>query len=94
MSSASDDEDLKSLHEWLSEVTSNGPVAVVTGSNGDMDTVGSAIALAATHPNILACGLHLGRVARRMVDKHRAPFRVLQSDASIMAIFPCWHRGC
>ena len=82
MNSTVVDTDLKSLHEWLSEVTSQGPVAVVTGRNGDMDTVGSAVALASTHPNLLACGLHLGRVARRMVDKHRAPFRLLQSDAT------------
>lgn len=83
MSSASDvPEELSILNAWLSRTTSNGPVAVVTGKNGDMDTIGSAIALAATHPNILACGLHIGRVPRRLVDKHRAPFRVLQQASA------------
>lgn len=73
-------EDLSTFHAWLSSAVSNGPVAVVTGKNGDMDTVGSAIALAAAHPSMMACGLHLGRLARRMVEQHHAPFRQLKTD--------------
>lgn len=72
------EDDLQRLHAWLTNYTGRGPVAVVTGKNGDMDTVGSAIALAATHPNMLACGLHIGRVAARYVAKHQAPFRILE----------------
>lgn len=72
------EDDLQRLHAWLVNYTDMGPVAVVTGKNGDMDTVGSAIALAATHPNMLACGLHIGRVAARYVAKHQAPFRILK----------------
>ena len=34
-------EELLQLHAWLEERTSLGPVAVVSGKNGDMDTVGS-----------------------------------------------------
>lgn len=70
-------DDLQRLHAWLLHHTSQGPVAVITGKNGDMDTVGSAIALAATHPNMLACGLHIGRVAGRYVTKYQAPFRII-----------------
>ena len=83
MSTASDSmkDDLHQLHTWLVQYTKKGPVAVITGKNGDMDTVGSAVALAATHPNMLACGLHIGRVASRYVAKHQPPFRVMLKAA-------------
>ena len=74
--------DLTSFNEWLMDAVSIGPVAVVTGKNGDMDTIGSAIALASSHPNLLACGVHLGRVARRLVERHRAPFRLVKTGAT------------
>ena len=70
-------EDLNTFHAWLMKAVERGPVAVITGKNGDMDTVGSAVALASSHPHLMACGLHLGRVAKRMVEHHRAPFRKL-----------------
>lgn len=73
-------EDLAALHSWITNAISKGPVAVLTGKNGDMDTVGSAISLAATHPSLLACGLHLSRTARRLVEHHHAPFRHLQHE--------------
>ncbi len=69
--------DLERLHRWLSDAVSKGPVAVITGRNGDMDTVGSAVGLAASHPHMMACGLHLGRLAKQLVEEHRAPFRKL-----------------
>ena len=72
-------EELLRLHDWLTTATSNGPVAVITGKNGDMDTIGSAVALAASHPNLMAAGLHVGRVAQRMIHRHNAPYRVLKS---------------
>ena len=72
--------DLDSFHSWLMKAVHNGPVAVVTGKNGDMDTVGSAIALAASHPRLMACGLHLGRLAKKMVQHHQAPFRKLNPN--------------
>ena len=49
-----------------------------------MDTVGSAIALAATHPNMMACGVHVGRTAQRYVERHQAPFRTLNAGV------PAW----
>ena len=73
-------EDLLRLHQWLTNATKRGPVAVVTGKNGDMDTVGSAIALAASHPSLLAAGVHVGRVAQRLIERHRAPFRTLKAS--------------
>ena len=76
---ASFSEELLRLHEWLTQATTNGPVAVITGKNGDMDTIGSAVALAASHPNMLAAGLHVGRVAQRMIERHKAPYRILKS---------------
>ena len=76
---ASFSEELLRLHEWLTQATTKGPVAVITGKNGDMDTIGSAVALAASHPNMLAAGLHVGRVAQRMIEHHKAPYRILKS---------------
>ena len=79
-SSAVMEAELTQFHDWLTAAVSKGPVAVVTGKNGDMDTVGSAVALAAAHPKMMACGLHLGRLARRMVEHHHAPFRQLKAQ--------------
>ena len=63
------------MKQWLDAAIERGAVPVLTGQNGDMDTIGSAIALSAIHPSLLACGLHVGRVAKRMVDELQAPFR-------------------
>ena len=69
--------DLDRLHAWLNEAASRGAVPVVCGANGDMDTVASAVALAAALPQAMACGRHLGRLAKRLVDDEQAPFRRL-----------------
>ena len=63
------------LNEWINKHCENGAVPVLTGMNGDMDTVGSAIALSASHNNMMACGLHLGRVAKKVCEDLSAPFR-------------------
>ena len=63
------------LDSWINKHCSNGTVPVLTGMNGDMDTVGSAIALASSHTNMMACGLHLGRVAKKVCEELSAPFR-------------------
>ena len=75
-----DSNDLHAFHEWLSAACERGPVPVLTGKNGDMDTVGSAIALASSHPNLMACGVHLGRTAKRVVEQLQAPFRKIASE--------------
>ena len=70
--------ELLQLNAWLSKHAAVGPVAVITGKNGDMDTIGSAIALASSHPNLMACGLHIGRTPQRYMMRHQAPFRLLK----------------
>ncbi|MBT60335.1 MAG: hypothetical protein CMA63_02130 [Euryarchaeota archaeon] len=77
------EEQLEALHQWLSSACSKGAVPVITGKNGDMDTVGSAIALASSHPNMMACGLHLGRTAKRLVEQFQAPFRKLSAQQTV-----------
>ena len=67
------------LDEWINEACKRGAVPVLTGMNGDMDTVGSAIALAASNPNMMACGLHLGRVSKKVCQELSAPFRKLSN---------------
>ena len=73
--------DLRTLHDWIEDAVKRGPVAVVCGKNGDMDTVGSAVALASIHPSMMACGQHVGRLAQGLLEQHRAPFRFI-TDAS------------
>ena len=69
--------DLDRLHAWLEAAAARGAVPVVCGANGDMDTVASAVALASALPQAMACGRHLGRLAKRLVDEEHAPFRRL-----------------
>ncbi len=73
---------LDNLASWISEATARGAVPVITGRNGDMDTVGSAIALSSSHPNLMACGLHLGKLANRLCTELDAPFRKLEKTPS------------
>ncbi|MGA0331262.1 MAG: DHH family phosphoesterase [Candidatus Poseidoniaceae archaeon] len=68
-------EDIAAMKQWIDSAIERGAVPVVAGQNGDMDTIGSAIALASIHPSLLACGLHLGRIAKRLVEDLQAPFR-------------------
>ena len=71
------------MKQWLDEAIERGAVPVLAGQNGDMDTVGSAIALASIHPSLLACGLHIGRVAKRMVTELNAPFRKIAATGTV-----------
>ena len=71
---------LQKLADWISAATSSGAVPVLTGRNGDMDTIGSAIALASSNPNLLACGLHVGKLAKRLCNELNAPFRKLSKE--------------
>ena len=71
---------MQKLADWISAASSNGAVPVLTGRNGDMDTIGSAIALASSNPNLLACGLHVGKLAKRLCDDLNAPFRKLSKE--------------
>lgn len=69
--------DLNRLHAWLKAAAERGAVPVVCGANGDMDTVASAVGLASALPQAMACGRHLGRLAKRLVEEEQAPFRRL-----------------
>ena len=73
---------LDHLAGWIAEATSRGAVPVLAGRNGDMDTIGSAISLAASNPALLACGLHVGRLASRLCTELQAPFRKLSENPS------------
>ena len=75
--------DLESFHDWLLNACSRGAVPIVAGKNVDMDTIGSAVALSSAHPNLMACGLHLGRTAKRMVESLQAPFRKLSDHQTV-----------
>ena len=77
-------EQLDALHTWLNDACSRGTVPILTGKNGDMDTIGSAIALSSINSNMMAGGLHLGRVAKRVVTKLQAPFRKMSAQS------PAW----
>lgn len=70
------------MKQWLDAAIERGAVPVVTGQNGDMDTIGSAIALASIHPSLLACGVHLGRIAKRLVEDMQAPFRKVTAQGT------------
>jgi len=71
---------LEELANWIAEATSRGAVPVLAGRNGDMDTIGSAIALAASSEGLLACGKHVGRLANRLCEELNAPFRKLSDN--------------
>ena len=83
MSSPEHSADIESFHSWLTDACLRGAVPIVTGKNGDMDTIGSAVALSSAHPNLMACGLHLGRTAKRMVESLQAPFRKLSDHQTV-----------
>ncbi len=69
------------IEEWLKQGIKAGPIAVVTHRNGDMDTVGSACALAAIlGRNARPCGVHVSRQARRVIDN--TGFRFNKLDAN------------
>ncbi len=74
---------LVTLHDWIEKACSNGAVPVITGMNGDMDTVGSAISLAASNPKMMACGLHLNRISKRVCVELNAPFKKISDDSDL-----------
>lgn len=71
---------IEDLDKWLNNVVGKGAIAVVCGSNGDMDTIGSAISLAAAFPQAMACGIGVSKIARRMIGITKAPFLQLSPD--------------
>lgn len=79
---------MEMLNLWISDAIKRGAIAVITHRNGDMDTVGSACALAnIIGPNARACGIHLSTMARTMVSKTGADFLVMDATQ------PSWPRN-
>ncbi len=71
-------DDLESFNRWISEAIKRGAIAIVTHRNGDMDTIGSACALA----NVIghsarACGIHMSSIARAMLKKTGTDFLIM-----------------
>ena len=57
------------MSDWISSHTRNGPIAVITHRNGDMDTIASGIVLAsAIGQNAKACGIYVGGLAQKILD--------------------------
>ena len=83
---SNDEEQLDALNDWMVAASERGAIAILTHRNGDMDTIGSALALASSFDQAMACGVHLGRLARKMVKELDAPFLKIDSDA------PRWPR--
>ena len=69
------------LEEWLKNGIKAGLIAVVTHRNGDMDTIGSACALAAVLGNkARPCGVHVSRPAKRVIEATGFEFKKLDSN--------------
>jgi len=80
--------DIASLNTWISGAMKRGAIAVLTHRNGDMDTVGSATAMARLlGPSARACGVHMGTLARATLADVGAEFMVLDAQR------PAWPRN-
>ncbi len=81
------DDELDQLHKWIERSSDTGALAVVTHRNGDMDTVGSACALAhALGSQARACGIHISTIASAVTSSTQAEF--IRMDPSR----PLWPR--
>ena len=79
---------MERLNQWIGAAIKRGSIAVLTHRNGDMDTVGSACALAnIIGPSARACGIHLSTMARAMIRKTSADFLILDQQS------PSWPRN-
>ncbi len=80
-------DDMEQLNQWIGSSIKRGAIAVLTHKNGDMDTIGSACALAnIIGPSARACGIHMSTMARAMVTKTDADFLILDPKT------PSWPR--
>ena len=74
-------DDIEGLNQWISSAIQRGAIAIITHRNGDMDTVGSACAMAKIiGPSARACGVHLSTIARAMIKKTGSDFMVIDSE--------------
>lgn len=81
------DNDLTQLHQWVRQKSNDGAIAIVAHKNGDMDTIGSAVCLASLiGPAAKACGLHVSKVAKRVLEQVGGSFHLMDSNK------PMWPR--
>lgn len=82
-----DADELERLHNWIERSCDTGALAVVTHLNGDMDTVGSACALAqALGPQVRACGVHVSAIASAVTLRSQSDFTRMDGSR------PLWPR--
>lgn len=61
--------DMSQLSDWIQRHSSNGPIAIITHKNGDMDTIGSGIVLSsAISADSKTCGIYIGGMAKKMLQ--------------------------
>ena len=67
--------ELATLNKWITDAMNRGAIAIVAHRNGDMDTIGSACALARIlGPKARACGVHMSSIASSIVNETNAEF--------------------
>ena len=68
------------MSDWISLHSNNGPIAVLTHRNGDMDTIGSGIVLASSiGNNAKACGIYIGSLAEKMLNGMDVEYQQIDS---------------
>ncbi len=83
----SDISDLHKLNDWICNKREQGAIAIVTHKNGDMDTIGSACALAEIiGENAKACGIHVSKIAKRVLAQTKNDFHLMNASN------PMWPR--
>ena len=71
---------IQALSDWISLHSNNGPIAIVTHKNGDMDTIGSGIVLASSiGNNAKACGIYIGPLAEKMLNGMDVEYQQIDS---------------
>ena len=61
----------EAIEAWIKAAEQRGAIAVLTHKNGDLDTVGSSQAIALSiGRNARACGVHVSRPAKRLLEHH------------------------
>jgi len=80
-------DDLTKFHQWVTDKSEKGAIAIVSHKNGDMDTIGSAVCLASLiGPGAKACGIYVSKVAKRVLADVEGSFHLMDSNR------PMWPR--
>ena len=71
----------EAIEAWIKAAEQRGAIAVLTHKNGDLDTVGSSQAIALSiGRNARACGVHVSRPAKRLLEHHSLEHRPLSTS--------------